>query len=344
MQYTRLGKTGLKVSRIAFGCSSYGSTDWMPWALPESEALPFYKQALDAGINFFDNADSYSTGLAETIQGNVFEKIGVQRDQVVLATKVFGPMGKDVNQRGLNRKHIKHAIDDSLRRLKTDYVDVYQIHRLDPTTPPEEIMEALHEVVTSGKALYIGASSMYAWQFAKLQAIAEKNSWTKFVSMQNRYNLLYREEEREMIPLCIDQGVGVIPYSPLARGLLTGSRRRGTKRSEVVKDSARPEDEAVVDRVLEVAEARGESPAKVALAWLLTRPGLTAPIVGATKVNHVDDAVAALDIKLSDEEIRQLEEPYVAQPPQFGRETVPSHNAATAEAFRAALSQDTTVF
>ncbi len=342
MQYTRLGRSGLKVSRIAFGCSSYGSTDWMPWALPEEDALPFYKQALNAGINFFDNADGYSTGLAETIQGNAFEKIGVQRDQVVIATKVFGAMGPDVNQRGLNRKHIRHAIDDSLRRLKTDYVDLYQIHRLDPSVPAEEIMEALHEVVKAGKALYLGASSMYAWQFAKLQQVAERNGWTPFVSMQNRYNLLYREEEREMIPLCIDQGVGVIPYSPLARGLLTGSRRRGTKRSEVVRDFARPEDEAVVDRVLEVAEARGDSPAKVALAWLLTRPGLTAPIVGATKVHHIDDAVSALDIKLSDEEIRLLEEPYVAQPPQFGRETVPSHNMATEAAFAAALGREVT--
>lgn len=342
MQYTRLGRSGLKVSRIAFGCSSYGSTDWMPWALPEEEALPFYKQALDAGITFFDNADSYSTGLAETIQGNAFEKIGVRRDQVVIATKVHGAMGPDANQRGLNRKHIRHAIDDSLRRLKTDYVDLYQIHRLDPSTPPEEIMEALHDVVKSGKALYIGASSMYAWQFAKLQAIADKNGWTQFVSMQNRYNLLYREEEREMIPLCIDQGVSIIPYSPLARGLLTGSRRRGTRRSEVVKDFARPEDEAVVDRVLEVAEARGEPAAKVALAWLLTRPGLTAPIIGATRVHHVDDAVAALDIRLSDEEIRRLEEPYVAQPPQFGRETVPSHNVAAEAAFAAAQGREVT--
>ncbi len=341
MQYTRLGKTGLKVSRIAFGCSSYGSTDWMPWALPEAEALPFYKQALDAGITFFDNADSYSTGLAETIQGNAFQTLGVQRDQVVLATKLHGAMGPGANQRGLNRKHIRHAIDDSLRRLKTDYIDLYQIHRLDPTTPPEEIMEGLHEVVKSGKALYIGASSMYAWQFAKLQAIADKNGWTKFVSMQNKYNLLYREEEREMIPLCIDQGVGVIPYSPLARGLLTGSRRRGTKRSEVVKDFARPEDEAVVDRVLEVAEARGESPAKVALAWLLTRPGLTAPIVGATKSHHLVDAVAALDVVLSGEEIARLEEPYRSRPPQFGREDVVSHNAAAKEAFAAALGTAT---
>ncbi|MGZ3304607.1 MAG: aldo/keto reductase [Asticcacaulis sp.] len=340
MQYTRLGRSGLKVSRIAFGCSSYGSTDWMPWALPEEEALPFYKQALDAGINFFDNADSYSTGLAETIQGNAFEKIGVRRDEVVIATKVFGAFGPDVNRRGLNRKHIRHAIDDSLRRLKTDYVDLYQIHRLDLTVPAEEIMEALHEVVKSGKALYIGASSMYAWQFAKLQHVAATNGWTPFVSMQNRYNLLYREEEREMIPLCIDQGVGVIPYSPLARGLITGSRRRGTKRSEVVKDFSRPEDERVIDRVLEIAAERGDPPAKVGLAWLLSKPGVTAPIVGATKVNHVEDAVGALDIRLSNEEIRRLEEPYAVQPPQFGRETVPSHNAAAEAALAAAFGRE----
>lgn len=339
MQYVNLGRTGLKVSRIAFGCSSYGSTDWMPWALPPSEALPFYKAALEAGINFFDNADSYSTGLAETIQGDVFKELGVDRERVVIATKVFGAMGPDVNQRGLSRKHIRHAVEASLRRLKTDYIDLYQIHRLDPTTPPEELLEALHGLVREGKVLHIGASSMYAWQFAKLQALAEQNGLTKFVTMQNRYNLLYREEEREMIPLCLDQGVGVIPYSPLARGLLTGSRRRGTKRSEVVKDFARPEDEAVVDRVLEVAEARGAPAAQVALAWLLLRPGVTAPIVGATKLNHITDAVAALDVVLTPEEIARLEEPYVAQPPQFGRETVPSHNAASRVAIAAALGR-----
>ncbi|CAN7227612.1 aldo/keto reductase [Phenylobacterium sp. LjRoot164] len=339
MQYVNLGPTGLKVSRIAFGCSSYGSTDWMPWALPPSEALPFYKAALEAGINFFDNADSYSTGLAETIQGDVFKELGVDRERVVIATKVFGAMGPDVNQRGLSRKHIRHAVEASLRRLRTDYIDLYQIHRLDPTTPPEEILEALDGLVREGKVLHIGASSMYAWQFAKLQALAEQNGLTKFVTMQNRYNLLYREEEREMIPLCLDQGVGVIPYSPLARGLLTGSRRRGTKRSEVVKDFARPEDEAVVDRVLEVAEARGAPAAQVGLAWLLSRPGVTAPIVGATKLNHITDAVAALDVVLTPEEIARLEEPYVAQPPQFGRETVPSHNAASRAAIAAALGQ-----
>lgn len=336
MKYVNLGPTGTKVSRIAFGCSSYGSTDWMPWALPESEALPFYKKALDLGINFFDNADSYSTGLAETIHGNAFEALGVPRDQVVIATKVYGAMGKDVNQRGLSRKHIRHAVEDSLRRLKTDYIDLYQIHRLDPTTPPEEILEALHDLIKAGKVLHIGASSMYAWQFAKLQHLAELHGFTKFVTMQNRYNLLYREEEREMIPLCIDQGVGVIPYSPLARGLLTGSRRRGTERSKVVKDFARPEDEAVIDRVLEVAEARGVPAAQIGLAWLLTRPGLTAPIVGATKPHHLEDAVAAVDLVLTDEEIGLLEAPYKAQPPQFGRETVASHNIAANAAFAAA--------
>jgi len=340
MKYVNLGPTGTKVSRIAFGGSSYGSTDWMPWALPESEALPFYKKALDLGINFFDNADSYSTGLAETIQGNAFAALGVQRDKVVVATKVFGAMGPDVNQRGLSRKHIRHAVEDSLRRLKTDYIDLYQIHRLDHTTPPEEILEALHDLIRAGKVLHIGASSMYAWQFAKLQHLAQTHGFTKFVTMQNRYNLLYREEEREMIPLCIDQGVGVIPYSPLARGLLTGSRRRGTERSKVVRDFARPEDEAVIDRVLAVAEARGVPAAQVGLAWLLTRPGLTAPIVGATKPHHLDDAVAAVDLVLTDEEVRLLEEPYVAQPPQFGRETVASHNIAANAAFDAARGAD----
>lgn len=337
MKYVNLGPTGTKVSRIAFGCSSYGSTVWMPWALPESEALPFYKKALDLGINFFDNADSYSTGVAETIQGNAFKDLGVARDTVVIATKVHGVMGPDVNQRGLSRKHIRHAVEDSLRRLRTDYIDLYQIHRLDPTTPPEEILEALHDLIKAGKVLHIGASSMYAWQFAKLQHLADKHGFTKFVTMQNRYNLLYREEEREMIPLCIDQGVGVIPYSPLARGLVTGSRRRDTERSKVVKDFARPEDEAVVDRVLEVAAARGVPAAQIGLAWLLTRPGLTAPIVGATKLHHLDDAVAALDLTLTADEVRLLEEPYQAQPPQFGRETVVSHSVAANAAFAAAL-------
>jgi aryl-alcohol dehydrogenase-like predicted oxidoreductase len=340
MEYVSLGTTGLKVSRIAFGCSSYGSTDWMPWALPESEALPFYKQALDAGINFFDNADSYSTGLAEEIFGRAIAKLGVEREKIVIATKVHGAMGPDVNQRGLSRKHIRHAIDASLKRLGVDYVDLYQIHRMDPTVPAEEVMEALDEVVKAGKALYIGASSMYAWQFAKLQQVAERAGSSRFVSMQNRYNLLYREEEREMIPLCIDQGVGVIPYSPLARGLLTGSRRRGTKRSEVVRDFARPEDERVVDRVLEVAERRGEAPAQVALAWLLTRPGLTAPIVGATNDHHIADAVGALNIKLTPEDIAALEEPYAPQAPQFGREPV-GHNAAAKAAFETALGKAT---
>ncbi|QJU57359.1 aldo/keto reductase [Sphingomonas sp. AP4-R1] len=339
MEYVRLGSTGLKVSRIAFGCSSYGSTDWMPWALPEAEALPFYERAIESGINFFDNADSYSTGLAEEIFGRAIAKIGVPRDRIVIGTKVFGAMGPDVNQRGLSRKHIRHAIDDSLRRLGVDYVDLYQIHRLDPTTSPEEIMEALDDVVRAGKALHIGASSMYAWQFAKLQSIAERAGSARFVTMQNRYNLLYREEEREMVPLCIDQGVGIIPYSPLARGLLTGSRRRGTKRSEVVKDFTRPEDEAVVDRVLAVAERRGESPARIALAWLLSRPGVTAPIVGATKLSHLDDAIAALETKLSPEEIAELEEPYGCQPPQFDRATVPSHNHAAAAALAAARGE-----
>lgn len=336
MQYVNLGATGTKVSRIAFGCSSYGSTDWMPWALPASEATPFYARALELGINFFDNADSYSTGLAETIQGDAFQELRVPRDTVVIATKVHGAMGPDVNQRGLSRKHIRHAVDDSLRRLKTDYIDLYQIHRLDPSVPPEEILEALHDVIKAGKVLHIGASSMYAWQFAKLQHLAEKHGFTRFVTMQNRYNLLYREEEREMIPLCLDQGVGLIPFSPLARGLLTGSRRRATKRSEVVKDFARPEDEAVVDRVLEVAARREAPAAQVALAWLLSRPGVTAPIVGATRLGHLDDAVAALDLVLTPEEIRLLEEPYHAQPPQFGRETVASHNAAADAAIAAA--------
>ncbi|WP_307756244.1 aldo/keto reductase [Bradyrhizobium viridifuturi] len=332
MKYGTLANTGIQVSRIAFGCSSYGSKDWMPWALNEEQAQDHYRRAFESGFTFFDTADSYSSGLSEEILGRAVKRFAAGREQVVLATKVFFPMGAGANQGGLSRKHIRHAIDDSLRRLGTDYVDLYQIHRLDPLTPYEEILEGLDAVVRAGKALHIGASSMHAFQFAKLQALAQANGLTKFVTMQNKYNLLYREEEREMIPLCLDQGVGVIPYSPLARGLLAGSRRDNTERSRVVKDFSRPEDDAVIDRVFAVAQARGCKPAQVALAWLLHNPAVTAPILGATKLHHIDDAITALDIRFTDQELDTLEEAYRPQQVQHDRnEQLQSGQTAAAD-------------
>ncbi|MGO4712098.1 aldo/keto reductase [Bradyrhizobium sp. 2TAF24] len=330
MKYGTLGNTGIQVSRLAFGCSSYGSKNWMPWALSEEEAQHHYRRAFEAGFSFFDTADSYSTGLSEEILGRAVKRFGPGRDRIVIATKVFGAMGPDANQQGLSRKHIRHAIDDSLRRLGTDYVDLYQIHRLDPRTPDEDVLEALDAVVRAGKALHIGASSMHAFQFARLQALARANGLTPFVTMQNKYNLLYREEEREMLPLCLDQGVGVIPYSPLARGLLAGSRRADTERSRVVKDFARPEDDAVIDGVFAVAQARGYKPAQIALAWLLHNPAVTAPIVGVTKLHHIDDAIAALDIALSDDELDTLERAYRPQQVQHDRneQLLPGQTAA----------------
>lgn len=338
MEHVSLGQTGLQVSRLAFGCSSFGSTDWMPWALPEEDALPIYRRAFDLGINFFDNADSYSTGLAEQIFGNVLKTLGIPRDTVVIATKVFGAMGPDVNQRGLSRKHIRHAVEDSLRRLGTDYIDLYQIHRLDLATPAEELLVTLDDLVREGKVLYLGASSMYTWQFARLQELASANGLTRFVTMQNKYNLLYREEEREMIPYCINQSVGLIPYSPLARGLLTGSRRRGTRRSQVVRDFTRKEDEDIVSRVIDIAERRGAEPSEIALSWLLGRPGVVAPIIGATSPNHVDGAVRALDIQLSQTERDELENLYQPQNPQLDRNVSPSHNDAASAALDVARS------
>lgn len=319
MKYGTSASTGIQVSRLAFGCSSYGSKDWMPWALSEEDAQDHYRRAFETGFNFFDTADSYSSGLSEEILGRAVKRFAGGRDQVVIATKVFFATGSGANQKGLSRKHIRHAIDDSLRRLGTDYVDLYQIHRLDPLTPYEEILEGLDAVVRAGKALHIGASSMHAFQFAKLQALAQANGVTKFVTMQNKYNLLYREEEREMIPLCLDQGVGIIPYSPLARGLLAGSRRADTERSRIVKDFSRPEDDAVIDSVSALAKARGYKPAQVALTWLLHNPAVTAPILGATKSHHVDDAVAALDIQLTDQELDTLEAAYRPQQVQHDR-------------------------
>jgi 1-deoxyxylulose-5-phosphate synthase len=317
MRYTRLGSSGLKVSRIALGMMSYGAKDERVWHLGEDDAEPIVRRAVEAGVTFFDTADTYSDGLTEEITGRLLAKLFGHRDDYVLATKVFFPMGPGPNDRGLSRKHILAAIDGSLRRLGTDHVDLYQIHRWDDQTPIEETMEALHDVVRSGKARYLGASSMYAWQFAKAQHTAEVAGWTRFTSMQNHYNLVYREEEREMIPLCLDQGVGCIPWSPLARGLLAGNRERGGTR-RTVRAGADPlagelysdHDFDVVDAVRAVAAERGLPPAQVALAWLLGRPAVTAPIVGATRLRHLEDAVAAVEVTLGEDEIAGLEAPY----------------------------------
>jgi aryl-alcohol dehydrogenase-like predicted oxidoreductase len=319
VDYVKLGSAGMKVSRICLGMMSYGSTAERAWHLPEDAAEPLVARAVDAGVMFFDTADVYSDGLTEEITGRLLAKLFRSRDDYVLATKVYFPMGPGPNDRGLSRKHVLASIDASLRRLGTDYVDIYQIHRWDYGTPIEETMEALHDVVRAGKARYIGASSMFAWQFAKAQYTASGHGWTRFVSMQNHYNLVYREEEREMIPQCIDMGVGVIPWSPLARGFLTGTRTRDGAKHTVRANSdafgdmlyTESADFDTADRVNEVAAARGVPAAQVALAWLLHRPGVTAPIVGATKVSHLQDALAAEQLELSAEEIARLEEPYV---------------------------------
>ena len=324
MKYVNLGSTGLRVSRVCLGMMSYGNDSDRAWALNEDDAEPIVRAAADAGVTFYDTADVYSAGASEVATGRLLGKL-FSRDEVVVATKIFNPVGpgsdkpgRNENAHGLSRKHVLAGIDDSLRRLDMDYVDLYQIHRWDHGTPIEETMEALHDVVKAGKARYIGASSMFAWQFAKAQRVAERNGWTPFVSMQNHYNLLYREEEREMIPQCIDQGVGVIPWSPLARGLLAGSRTRDGEQhttrsgSDPFIDNLYVEaDFDVVDRVREVAQGRGLPAAQVALAWLLHRPGVTAPIVGATRLRHLEDAIAAEQVELSDDEIKQLEELYV---------------------------------
>jgi aryl-alcohol dehydrogenase-like predicted oxidoreductase len=318
MQYTRLGSTGLKVSRICLGAMTYGSKKWREWVLEEPESRPFIQRALELGINFFDTADMYSLGVSEEILGRALKDFGPSRDRVAIATKVFNPMGDDPNQRGLSRKHIMHSIDDSLRRLGTDYVDLYQIHRFDYETPIEETIEALDEVVKMGKALYLGASSMYAWQFAKLLYKADEMGCARFATMQNHYNLIYREEEREMLPLCREEGIGVIPWSPLARGFVMGNRRRedhgDTVRAKTDTYAQglyyQQSDFDVVDRITEVAKQRGISNAQVALAWVLQQPGVTAPIVGASKMHHLDDAVAALDVHLTDPELKALAGPY----------------------------------
>lgn len=322
MKYVNLGSTGLKVSRICLGTMTYGSKRWREWVLEEEESRPFIRRALELGINFFDTADMYSLGVSEEILGRALKEFGPPRDRLVIATKVFNAMGDDPNQRGLSRKHIHHAIDDSLRRLGTDYVDLYQIHRFDYHTPIEETLEALHDIVKAGKALYIGGSSMYAWQFAKMLYTSNRLMLTRFVTMQNHYNLIYREEEREMIPLCQDERIGILPWSPMARGFLAGNRQQTgfgetlrAKKDKYAQDLYyQPSDFAVVDRLTEVAKRRGVKNAPLALAWILAQPGVTAPIIGASRMEHLDDAVHALDIKLSETDLKALAEPYQPHP------------------------------
>ena len=318
MNYVNLGSTGLKVSRICLGTMTYGSKSWRPWVLEEEESRPFIRRALELGINFFDTADMYSVGVSEEILGRALKDFGPSRDRLVIATKVYQAMGDDPNQRGLSRKHIMHSIDDSLRRLGTDYVDLYQIHRFDRQTPIDETLTALHDIVKMGKVLYLGASSMYAWQFAKMLYRADQLGVTRFVSMQNHYNLIYREEEREMLPLCREDGVGVIPYSPLARGFVAGNRRSQdfgettrAKSDELSKKFYyQPSDFAVVEQISEIASSRGVPNAQVALAWVLAQPGITSPIIGATKLSHLQDAVSALDLKLDHSELKALGDSY----------------------------------
>jgi aryl-alcohol dehydrogenase-like predicted oxidoreductase len=316
MDYVNLGRTGLKVSRICLGCMSYGTPEWRPWVLSEADSRPFIQRALELGINFFDTADMYSRGVSEEVLGRALKDFA-RREEVVVATKVFFPMGDGPNDGGLSRKHVHEAIDASLRRLQMGYVDLYQIHRWDPATPIEETLSALDDLVRAGKVRYLGASSMYAWQFAKALYLADLHGWTRFSSMQNHYNLVYREEEREMMPLCRAEGIGVIPWSPLARGFLAGKRRRGEEQTARGQSDAfahdlyyQPEDYDVVERVVALAERKGVKPTQIALAWLLHQPGLTAPIVGATRMEHLEDAVAAVGMQLDEGERRELEEPY----------------------------------
>jgi len=318
MEYVNLGKTGLKVSRLCLGAMSYGSSTWRPWILDEDASRPFVRKALELGFNFFDTADMYSVGMSEQVLGRALKDFAPGRDRIVIATKVYMPMSKDPNHKGLSRKHIMHSIDDSLRRLGTDYVDLYQIHRFDAQTPVEETLRALDDIVRAGKALYLGASSMYGWQLAKLIYTADKMGIARFVSMQNYYNVVYREEEREILPLCRAEGLALIPFSPLARGFVAGNRRKEDLGETVRAKSDEfsrwqyyhDADFAIVDRVTEIARKRGVNNAQVALAWVLHQPGITAPIIGATKLHYLDDAVAALSLKLDAEELKFLAEPY----------------------------------
>ncbi len=322
MEYGNLGNSGVKVSRLCLGCMTYGSKSWREWVLEEEDSRPFIRRALELGINFFDTADVYSLGRSEEILGRALKDFGPGRDKVVIATKVFNAMGDDPNRRGLSRKHIRHSIDESLRRLGTDYVDLYQIHRFDPETPVEETLEALTDVVRAGKALHVGASSMYAWQFGSMLHAAERNGYSRFVTMQNHYNLVYREEEREMIPLCRKEGIGLIPWSPLARGFLTrpppgeghGETARARTDDFAHKLYFRPGDSAVAATVSEVARKRGVSMARVALAWILGKPGVTAPIIGASRMEQLEELVKALDLALTPEEREALEAPYRPHP------------------------------
>jgi len=319
MEFINLGSTGLKVSRICLGCMTYGTPKWRDWILDEEASFPFIRQAFEAVINFFDTADVYSLGASEEVLGRSLKRMGARREETVVATKVFSPMGSSPNEAGLSRKHIMHAIDASLKRLGMDYVDLYQIHRFDPTTGIEETIEALHDVVKAGKVRYVGASSMFAWQFASYLFRADAMRMSRFVSMQNHYNLVYREEEREMMPLCREEGIAVIPWSPLARGFLAGNRRKEDKGETARAKSDdfahmmyyQDSDFAVVDQVTAIAAKRGVSNAQVALAWLLHQPGVTAPIVGASKPGHLEDAIAAMSLKLDEGELKALAKPYM---------------------------------
>jgi 1-deoxyxylulose-5-phosphate synthase len=321
VRYVRLGGTGLKVSRICLGMMSYGDPAWRDWVLDEAAATPIVRHAADAGIIFFDTANVYSLGASEEITGRLLSQIFPRREQYVLATKVNSPMGPGPNEGGLSRKHLLDAIDASLRRLGTDYVDLYQIHRWDPHTPIAETMETLHDIVRAGKARYLGASSMWAWQFAKAQHTAELGGWTRLVCMQNHYNLLYREEEREMIPQCLDLNVGILCWSPLARGLLAGNRSR-TGEPRTIRAATDPHTDQlythpnfdIIDQLAAIAAEHNLPPAQIALAWLLHKPGITAPIIGATKLAHIDDATAAIEVQLSPQEIARLEQPYHPHP------------------------------
>jgi 1-deoxyxylulose-5-phosphate synthase len=318
MEYVNVGRTGLKVSRLCLGAMTYGSKQWRAWVLEEEEARPFIRRALELGINYFDTADMYSMGKSEEVLGRALKDFGTGRDRLVIATKVYMPMSDDANDRGLSRKHIMHSIDKSLRRLGTDYVDLYQVHRFDVSTPVEETLRALDDVVRAGKALYVGASAMYAWQFMKMLATSDRLGVARFSTMQNYYNIIYREEEREMLPLCRAEDIAITPFSPLARGFVVGNRRKedygDTVRAKTDeyprKQYYRPEDFAIVDRVGEIAKKRGVNNAQVALAWVLHQPGITAPIIGASKHGHLEDAVKALTIKLESDELKYLSELY----------------------------------